>query len=239
MTMFNPTVGVVDSASYVEPFAPPEEKKQDDIGKDAFLLLLVEQLKNQNPMEPMDGTDFTAQLAQFSSLEQQTAMNDNLKLLQDYSATLNRMSALNMIGKSVEYDGSGSGTVAVNGDGQPIPLKFELADAAQKVTIDIYNSEGGRVDTLDLGYFDLGSQSFNWNGKDADGNSFPNGNYTFNVIARDELGQVVSSAVNGSGEVQGIETDPTNGNTVLVLVDGTRVGIDQVLGIKGIGNESA
>ncbi len=235
MTMFNPTVGVVDSASYVEPFAPPETKKNGDVDKNDFLLLLVEQLKNQDPLEPMDGTDFTAQLAQFSSLEQQTSMNDNLKLLQDYSATLNRLSALDMIGKKVEYDGSGSGSAMLNGDGQPISLDFELADGAQSVVIDIYNSVGGRVETLNLGAFDLGSQSYNWNGKDSDGNSFPPGNYSFNVTARDELGQLVNTVVNGKGEVQGIETDPQNGNTVLVLTSGARVGIDQVLGVEGFG----
>ena len=235
MTMFNPTVGVVDSASYVEAFAPPETKKNDDIGKDAFLLLLVEQLKNQDPLEPMDGTDFTAQLAQFSSLEQQTAMNDNLMLLQDYSATLNRLSALDMIGKKIEYDGSGSGSIMIDGDGQPIPLDFELADNAHEVVIDIYNSDGGRVDSFELGSYDMGQQSFNWNGKDTEGKNFPEGDYTFNVTARDELGQFVKSIVNGSGEVQGIETDPKNGNTVLVLNNGTRIGIDQVLGVKGLG----
>ncbi|MCK5679752.1 hypothetical protein KAI46_02960 [bacterium] len=232
MTMFNPTVGVVNSASYVEPFAPPAEEK-DDLGMDAFLLLLVEQLKNQDPLEPMDGTDFTAQLAQFSSLEQQTATNDNLMLLQDYSATLNRLGALDMIDKTVEYDGSGSGSATISGDGQPISLDFELVDSANEVVIDIYNSAGGRVATLELGYFDLGNQSYNWNGKDDNGNSFPVGDYTFNITARDELGEIVSSVVNGSGKVQGIETDPKNGNTVLVLSDGTRVGIDQVLGVKG------
>ncbi|RLB66827.1 MAG: hypothetical protein DRH03_11750 [Deltaproteobacteria bacterium] len=234
MTMFNPTVGVVESASYVEPFAPPETKNKDDIGKDEFLLLLVEQLKNQDPLEPMDGTDFTAQLAQFSSLEQQTKMNDNLSLLQDYSATLNRLSALDMIGKKVEYDGAGSGSITVSGDGQPIPLDFELADGAHNVMVDIYNSAGGRVETLELGAFDLGLQSYNWNGKDADGNSFSSGNYSFNVTARDELGQLVATTVNGKSEVQGIETDPKNGNTVLVLSNGSRVGIDKVLGVEGI-----
>ena len=233
MSMFNSTTGVIDSASYADPFATPVKKKDDGLGKEAFLKLLVEQLKNQDPLEPMDGTDFTAQLAQFSSLEQQSSMNDNLEMLQDYSATLNRLSTLNMIGKNIEYDGSGSGSAVINGDGQPIPLDFELADNAQKVVIDIYNSEGGRVDSIELGYFDMGKQSFNWNGKDSEGNSFPVGNYTFNVTARDEMGQLVKSTVNGSGEVKGIETDPHNGNTVLVLSDGTRVGIDQVLGVKG------
>ena len=232
MTMFNPTVGIVEGASYSDPFAVPTVDKNEDVNKEDFLLLLVEQLKNQNPLEPMDGTDFTAQLAQFSSLEQQTAMNDNLALLQDYSATLNRLSALDMIGKEVEFDGVGSGSVAINGDGQPIPLNFELADNAQEVVVDIYNDAGGRVATLEIGYYDLGPQSFNWNGKDADGNVFSEGRYSFEVNARDELGQLVTSTVNGSGEVQGIETDPRNGNTVLVLADGTRVGIDQVLGVK-------
>lgn len=232
MTMFNPTVGIVEGASYSDPFAVPTVDKNEDVNKEDFLLLLVEQLKNQNPLEPMDGTDFTAQLAQFSSLEQQTAMNDNLVLLQDYSATLNRLSALDMIGKEVEFDGVGSGSVAINGDGQPIPLNFELADNAQEVVVDIYNDAGGRVATLEIGYYDLGPQSFNWNGKDADGNVFSEGRYSFEVNARDELGQLVTSTVNGSGKVQGIETDPRNGNTVLVLADGTRVGIDQVVGVK-------
>ena len=234
MTMFNSTVGVVEGASYSDPFAIPVAENKDEIGKEAFLMLLVEQLKNQNPLEPMDGTDFTAQLAQFSSLEQQTSMNDNLMLLQDYSATLNRLSALDMIGKRVEFDGRGAGSAMINGDGQPIPLNFELADNAQDVVIDIYNDAGGRVATLELGYYDLGPQSFNWNGKDADGNVFPEGNYTFEVVARDELNQLVTTMVNGGGEVQGVETDPKNGNTVLVLVDGTRVGIDQVVSVKAV-----
>ncbi len=233
MTMSNPTVGITP-ATYSDPFATPKVDKNENVSKEDFLLLLVEQLKNQDPLEPMDGTDFTAQLAQFSSLEQQTAMNDNLALLQDYSATLNRLSALDMIGKSVEFDGGGAGSVTINGDGQPVQINFELADSAQEVVVDIYNSAGGRVATLELGYYDLGAQSFNWNGADADGDTMADGDYTFEVTARDELGQLVSTSVNGNGEVRGVETDPANGNTVLVLADGTRVGIDQVLGVSAL-----
>ncbi|MBN2807882.1 MAG: hypothetical protein JXR80_00115 [Deltaproteobacteria bacterium] len=232
MSMSNPTVGIITGASYSDPFAIPAKGKSDEVSKEDFLLLLVEQLKNQDPLEPMDGTDFTAQLAQFSSLEQQTAMNDNLALLQDYSATLNRLNALEMIGKNVEFDGSGAGSAAIKGDGQPVPLDFELADNAQEVTVDIYNEAGGRVATLELGYYDLGAQSYNWNGKDANGNALTEGHYTYEVVARDEMGQIVSTSVNGSGEVRGVETDPANGNTILVLVDGTRVGIDQVVGVS-------
>jgi len=235
MTMFNPTVSPVESASYVEPYAVPKPEDKTDLDKNDFMLLLVEQLKNQDPLEPMDSTDFTAQLAQFSALEEQTKTNENLALLQDYSATLNRLSALNMIGKKVEYDGSGSGSITINDDGQPIPIDFELADGAHNVVVDIYNSAGGRVETLELGAFDLGQQSYNWNGKDVDGNSFPAGKYSFNVIARDELGQLVATNVNGKGEVRGIETDPQNGNTVLVLSNGSRVGIDKILGVEGVG----
>ena len=87
---------------------------------------------------------------------------------------------------------------------------------------------------LDLGYYDMGSQSFNWNGKDADGNDLLEGNYTFEVTARDELGQLVASSVNGNGEVKGVETDPRNGNTVLVLTSGVRIGIDQIVSVSAI-----
>ncbi|MBN2705108.1 MAG: hypothetical protein JXR89_01550 [Deltaproteobacteria bacterium] len=232
MSMFNSNVSAVEGATYSDPFAIPTTGKKDDIGKEDFLLLLVEQLKNQDPLEPMDGTDFTAQLAQFSSLEQQTATNENLTLLQEYSATLNRLNALNMIGREVEFDLGGSGSAKIAGDGQPVALNFELADNAQEVTIDIFNQDGGRVATLELGYYDLGSQEYNWNGKDGEGNALPAGDYTYEVYARDELGQLVDVAVNGSGEVTGIETDPQNGNTLLVLLSGARIGIDQVLAVK-------
>ena len=67
MTMFNPTVGAIQGADYSDPFATPEVDNKSDVSKDDFMLLLVEQLKNQDPLDPMDGTDFTAQLAQFSS----------------------------------------------------------------------------------------------------------------------------------------------------------------------------
>ncbi len=232
MTMFNSAVGTVESASYSDPFATPTKQDQAEIGKDEFLLLLIEQLKNQDPLEPMDSTDFTAQLAQFSSLEQQTKMNDNLQLLQDYSATLNRLSSLEMIGKEVEFDGQGNGSVELSGDGQPVPLKFDLADNAQNVVVKVYNQAGGQVAALDLGYFDPGTQTFNWNGRDTDGSLLPGGSYTYRVSARDEMGQQVQVSVNGRGTVRGVETDPENGSTMLVLENGSKVGIDQVIAVN-------
>jgi flagellar basal-body rod modification protein FlgD len=198
------------------------------------MMLLVEQLKNQDPLEPMDSTDFTAQLAQFSSLEQQTQTNDNLELLQDYSATLNRLSALNMIDREVEYSGQGEGSVKLSGDGGPAPLAFNLADNAQQVTVEVYNESGGRVATLNLGYYDLGNQVYNWNGRDSQGESLPAGNYTYKVRAADEMGQSVQTTVDGRGLVQGVATDPQTGNTVLILDNGSQVGIDQVVAVNNV-----
>jgi len=71
------------------------------IGKDAFMQLLVAQLKYQNPLDPMDGTDFAAQLAQFSSLEQLSNINDALETQSVNQVTLNYAQCVNMIGKEV------------------------------------------------------------------------------------------------------------------------------------------
>jgi flagellar basal-body rod modification protein FlgD len=234
MSIFGTHSPVIEGASYSDPFAPPEQKRHDEIGKDEFLMLLVEQLKNQDPLEPMDSTDFTAQMAQFSSLEQQTQMNDNLELLQDYSATLNRLSALNMIDREVEFSSQGEGTVKLTGNGDPAPLTFNLADNAQRVVVDVYNESGGRVATMELGYYDLGDHVYNWNGKDNQGGSLPSGNYTYKVRAADEMGQSVQATVDGHGIVQGVATDPQTGNTVLMLDNGKQVGIDQVVAVNNV-----
>src|SRR3989339_1106934 len=75
--------------------------KTTALGKDDFMKLLLAQLKNQDPLKPMDGTDFAAQLAQFSSLEQLSNMNTELKNLSVNQMTMNYAQSVNMIGKDV------------------------------------------------------------------------------------------------------------------------------------------
>jgi len=199
------------------------------LGQEQFLNLLIEQLKNQDPLNPMDSTDFTAQLAQFSSLEQLFDVNKNLAAMQDYSATTNRPSALSMIGKQVTFAGSGTVTLA-EGDNDVL-LKFDLADNANQTTVTITDETGQEVARLDLGYQDAGSQQISWDGLDANGQPLPAGIYHFQVVAADEIGNSVTVTLYGSGLVQGIETDSSTGQTVVVLASG-QVPIDEIVGVR-------
>ncbi len=199
------------------------------LGQEQFLKLLIEQLKNQDPLDPMDSTDFTAQLAQFSSLEQLFGINKNLAAMQDYSATTNRLSALSMIGKQVTF--SGSGTVTLDADSNGAPLKFDLADNANQVTVTVTNDTGQEVARLDLGYQDAGSRQISWDGLDANGQPLPAGSYNFQVTAADEIGNSVAATLYGSGLVKGIGTDSDSGQTVVVLASG-QVPIDEIVGVR-------
>lgn len=78
------------------------------LGKDDFFKMLLAQLKHQNPLEPLDGTAFAAQLAQFSSLEQLQNLNNELKTLSNNQAVMSRSYAIGLIGKEVEADISGT-----------------------------------------------------------------------------------------------------------------------------------
>lgn len=199
------------------------------LGQEQFLKLLIEQLKNQDPLNPMESTDFTSQLAQFSSLEQLFDVNKNLAAMQDYSATTNRLSALEMIGKQVTF--TGSGTVSLGEEVGSVPLNFDLADNANQVTLTITNETGQEVARLDLGYQDAGSRQISWDGLDENGQPLPVGNYHFQVAAADEIGNSVAVTLYGSGLVHGVETDNETGKTVVVLASG-QVPIDEIVGVR-------
>ena len=91
----------------------------DTLGKNDFLLLLVAQLQAQDPLSPMDAQDFSAQLAQFSSLEQMTNVNANLEKLYAQEATMANLATLNIIGKTVDATGNSSVEVTISATTNP------------------------------------------------------------------------------------------------------------------------
>ena len=196
--------------------APASAKKS--LGKDDFMKLLVTQLQAQDPLKPMDSQDFGAQLAQFSSLEQMTNVNTNLTKLQDLQSALSASSSVNLIGKKV--DGQGN-TVALK-SGAPQTLGYSLANDASSVAITILDATGNKVNTLSVGGQAAGVNSLMWNGKDMNGSSLPDGNYTFNVMAIDAKGNTVAATTYSSGVVtdvvfeSGVAKAIVNGSKVLV-----------------------
>ncbi len=185
------------------------------LDKEDFLKLFITQLKNQNPLSPMDSTGFTSQLAQFSSLEQLTNLNSSMSSLVQYQNSLQNVMATSLIGKDVEAAGNQivlSGTAGLN---------FTLPSATAKTTLSIYNSTGTCVRQVSLGAESAGNVSYTWDGKNNTGATQPDGQYTYTVTATDAKGASVTATTLMSGTVSGLAFE--SGTTYLVLNNGTKV----------------
>jgi flagellar basal-body rod modification protein FlgD len=172
----------------------------EDIGIDQFLTLFIAQIKNQDPLSPLDSAEFTAQLAQFTSVEQLYGMNESLS---DIKQTLNdqdgQQELIALIGKTVKADDN---TISVE-DGEALSGFFNLEESAD-TTVSVYDSNGLKIRTLYSGWKDKGEHNINWDGRDESGEIVQDGTYTFEVTARDENGYYVAANTYISGEVTGV-----------------------------------
>lgn len=192
-------------------------------GKDEFLKMLIAQLQNQNPLNPLDGTDFAAQLAQFSSLEQLTNMNSTLESLSALQTTQNGIMAANLIGRQVSANQEGGNILTVTGSSAN--LSYSLAKDAKKVTVNIYNEEGKLVKTIEGRNQSAGHNTLTWDcGADAQGA------YTFDVSAEDSSGNDVSVNTTITGIVTEVRfTD----QSLLVTVNGRQIPIADIVEVSG------
>lgn len=180
-----------------------------------FLNLLVTQLKNQDPLNPMDNSQMTTQLSQISTVSGIEKLNATLeKLLGNYSST-NTMQAAAMIGKSVLTPGSKMEVGQYGGVGGA-----ELASAADKVSISVKNAAGNEVALLDLGEQKAGTFNFVWDGKMTDGTAAATGSYTFSVKASQGTKDVEATALQ-AGMVNAVTLNKTGFD--LQLYDGSSV----------------
>ena len=184
----------------------------NDLGKDDFLLLMVEQLKNQDPLDPQDATEFTAQLAQYSSLEQLINANTNLEGMASTSGEVQRMSALSMIGKEIVASASD-----FDFNGSVMKLGYELDGAADQGSLYVRNATGSTVATISIPDMSTGQHFFEWDGLDDSGNALPDGSYSLGVAAYNGDESVGATALIRS-EVMGV--DLIDGGDMLVTTAG-------------------
>jgi flagellar basal-body rod modification protein FlgD len=158
-----------------------------------FLTLLTTQLKNQNPLDPLDTNQFTQQLVQFAQVEQQLKSNDQLATLISVQQAMQTTQALGYVGHIVAIEGKT--TALANGSAGWSLTATKPATA----TVNISNATGATVYT---GTFSIqaGTQNFIWDGRNNNGVLQPDGEYTISVVATDASGQ--STAV--STEIQGV-----------------------------------
>lgn len=205
--------------------APPTSGRAKDASRETFLRLLIAQLEHQDPLSPAQGAEFTAQLAQFSALEQLQTMNTNLDALVAAQERLKGLQAADLIGKEVKAQGS---TVSLR-QGNTSPLQYALAADSPKVMISILDNAGNLVRSLETLGQKAGEQSVSWDGKNAQGVALPDGEYRFVVVARDSAGNPVGVETFLQGKVEGVEY--VEGHPSL-LVGGRRVALASLLSVK-------
>ncbi len=180
--------------------APSTTSISSDVsmGKTDFLLLLVAQLENQDPMNPQDATEFTSQLAEFSSLEQLENANKSLEGLAAMSSEMERMSALGLIGQDVIAQ-----TEQFHFSGDPVQLGYRLETPADDVKLYVLNQTGSTVATISAQETHPGEYFIDWDGLGDLGMPLEPGDYSLVVRAVDKDDQLIQtdSLIKGRVEV--------------------------------------
>jgi flagellar basal-body rod modification protein FlgD len=204
-----------------------EVQKEDPLGRDAFLKMLIAQLEHQDPLNPMQGADFSAQLAQFSSLEQLFQVNSNLETMATSLEPKGNENVLDYIGKKIFSEDNNLQVV----QGKITGGLFTL-EQTEEIVVSIYDDIGREVITLYPGKLDGGIQAVEWNGYDRTGVPVPDGNYRFELTAVGEGGAYVPIQPAVSGTVTGVTYE--NGMPYLD-VDGRLVDPSTVIKVKAAG----
>ncbi len=203
------------------------------LNENDFLNMLITELQNQDPTNPLQSTDLAAQLAQFSQVSELQTMNTNIQNSTSANLVLtqsiNNTMASTLIGKEIKVNTS---TVVYDGT-TPANVGVTLSGNAADVSVQIEDSNGNVVRTIDAGPKLSGDNTITWDGKNDSGNNMQAGNYTFSVTATDSSGSAVSSASFGLGVVQGVKY---GSNGTVLIVNGTDINLSDVQEILGGSN---
>ncbi|MBI6632202.1 flagellar hook assembly protein FlgD [Pseudomonas paralactis] len=186
------------------------------LGKDAFLQLLVTQLKNQNPLSPQDNGAFVAQLAQFSSLEGINTLNDSVNNISSNFSSSQALQASSLVGRAIIIQTD----KAMVDTSKSMNGSVEVPSAVGNVSIKITDKDGNVVRTVDMGAQSAGSQSFIWDGKNDKGEVAPAGTYTFNASTKNDKGDAVALATSLPATVTSVTLSKTGGEMLLNLAGG-------------------
>lgn len=203
--------------------APPQNPKAQ-MGKDAFMKLLVAELKQQDPTDPVNAREMITQLSQLSSVEKLTAVEQDLSDMKTQNSGATSVQSAGLIGRTIRAKtnhlilgalGGGNGNYVLNGP-------------AENVSVTVRDQKGNAVRTLEGGAQGLGPHSFAWDGNDDAGNRAPSGDYYFDVSAVDSKKAAVGVATELSGIVTEVAYD--SGTAQLVVGD-SRVAFGDVVSI--------
>ncbi len=186
-----------------------------------FLTLLTTQLQNQNPLDPLDTNQFTQQLVEFASVEQQMNMNTQLQTLVSLQQTAQNTQALGFVGKTVSVNGATA--PLTNGKAQwtfnspsPATATFTISDSTGQTVF----SQTATVQP--------GTQPFNWGGLDSSGRQLPDGNYTMTITAVGADGKPVAIPTTVTGVVNSVDLTKS---PPLLSIGGQNYTLNQILSV--------
>jgi flagellar basal-body rod modification protein FlgD len=198
-----------------------------ELGQDAFLKLLVAQLKNQDPLNPQENSEFVAQLAQFSSLEQTVGINDRLDQLSLQNQGLQNSQVVDLVGKTATVKGD---IVTLKGGGTIVPINFKLDGAAAQSIVTIRDGSGRDVRTIEVGPRPAGTVTVQWNGQDDNGIAQPAAPYQVVVTAKNDAGGPVSLTQQARGTIDAVSFD--SGFPVIHLDSGVAAPVGDLLQVS-------
>ena len=193
--------------------------------QNTFLQLLIAQMKNQDPTNPMDSSQMTSQLAQINTVTGIGQLNTSLTSLASQLTTSQQTQAANLISSTVLAPGNGFSVAS----GKATGFGVTLASDATDVQVTVKNSAGQIVNTIDLGKQSAGTIPIGWTPVDKSGNALPDGNYTFTASSTTANGTGAPATLSAA-TVQGIIKQP-DGSPGLVLSNGKTVGLTSVAAI--------
>jgi flagellar basal-body rod modification protein FlgD len=201
------------------------------LDKDDFLKLLIMQLRHQDPLSPLEGTEFAAQLAHFSSVEQLSNINTNLLHSIDanfiLSQSINNALSATFIGQEVRA----ATNMFQYSDGENVSLGYTLKSPAGGVTVNIYDEAGNHVRTIqaDASALNQGDNTLIWDGRNDGGKKVGDGRYTFTVEAKSVEGAGIASAPFIFGTVTGVRFKE---NGTFFTVNGLEVALSDIEEIR-------
>ncbi|MFH0882733.1 MAG: flagellar hook capping FlgD N-terminal domain-containing protein [bacterium] len=205
------------------------EPAQGEIDKNGFLKLLLTQMQNQDPLSPMDSTDYAANLAQFSSLEQlqnlNTSLDQGLQADVLLAQSINNTMAANLIGKDVKA--YGDSVHLANGNANTVA--FDLTSFTDKVEFTVKDASGNVIRTDTLTNLTEGEHTYVWDGKDDRGNNVMDGTYTVkaNIVNDDGTESALETFI--VGLVDAVRYESTG---AILVVDGLNIGFGDVLELR-------
>lgn len=190
----------------------PEKKVSEGLGQDAFLELMLTQIKHQDPLNPMESGDFLSQIAQFGTVNGITELNNSFASLSGSLQSSQALQASTMVGNTVLVPGNTSELVS----GGQITGAVDLSSSTSNLVLNITDATGQTVRQVDLGSHAGGLTKFTWDGLDNSGNPLPSGSYTIEAAGLIG-GEAVAQSVLVNAKVESVTLSKNGGEPLLNL----------------------